>query len=107
MRNLKDQDLQNNLPLFQSDSLRIERMIPSDLEEVMEIESLAFPSAWARSYFLHEIRNNRSAFPIVLREVGQSAILGFAICWILPDELHICNVAVHPLYRNHGYGRML
>jgi len=107
MRNLKDQDLQNNQPLFQSDSLRIERMSPVDLEEVMEIESLSFPSAWARSYFLHEIRNNRAAFPIVLRDLGHLRILGFAICWIMPDELHITNVAVHPLYRSHGYGGML
>jgi [ribosomal protein S18]-alanine N-acetyltransferase len=107
MRNLKDHDLQNNLPLYQTDSLRIERMVPSDLEEVMEIESLSFPSPWARSYFLHEIRNNRSAYPIVLRNLDNQKILGFAICWIFPDEVHITNVAVHPDFRKRGYGGLL
>jgi len=34
-------------------------------------------------------------------------VVGYAGLWIVLDEAHITNVAVHPDYRGAGYGRAL
>lgn len=107
MQKLKDQTPPDKLPLSQNDILQIERMTPADLEDVIQIESLSFPSAWARSYFLHEIRNNKNAHPIVLKSGEDSRVVAFAICWLLPHEVHITNLAVHPDFRKRGYATLL
>jgi ribosomal-protein-alanine N-acetyltransferase len=84
-------------------------MTISDLDEVMSIENASFSSPWSRTYFLQEIEKNPLSLPFLLRkkERGIATIVGFCVCWIIRDELHINNVAVLPPYRKHGYGEVL
>ena len=104
MRKVKEQEYPDKLLLFQNDNLLIEQMSLYDLEDVMQIELACFESPWSRSYVIHEIEKNPVSYPIVLRKRDDNRIAGFGICWIMPEELHITNVAVHPDYRNRGYG---
>lgn len=79
-------------------------MLPEHIEDVMRIEEASFPTPWPRISFANELRND-FAFYIVALYRGQ--VIGYAGMWLILDEAHITNVAVHPDYRRHGVGRLL
>lgn len=83
----------------------IDRMHEKDLEQVLEIEKLSFPTPWSRNSFLSELRENEFAHYFVCRVDGR--VMGYAGMWIILDEAHITNVAVHPQYRGKGFGHLL
>ena len=79
-------------------------MQPADLDEVLTIERLSFPSAWSRESYLRELRS-RNSYYFVARLEG--AIIGHAGMWTISDEAHISTLAVHPDRRRRGLGRRL
>lgn len=109
MRKAKVLSVPENWNESLAEDLEIDRMKPSDLEDVMRIENVSFPSPWSRSYFLQEIQRNPLAFPFVLRKsvADRMIVVGFCVCWVIRDELHINNIAVHPSFRKQGYGELL
>lgn len=80
-------------------------MCLDDLEGVLEIETLSFSTPWSRQSFLHEILENERAVYLVYKEFGK--VLGYVGMWVVLDEGHITNLAVHPSYRQRGVGRGL
>lgn len=87
--------------------LRIEPMLLQDLDQVMRIERLSFPSPWTRSHFIEEINRNSLSHAFVLRDPISGDVAGFLLCWILSMQVHISNVAVHPSRRGRGCGEIL
>ncbi|MFZ5633815.1 MAG: ribosomal protein S18-alanine N-acetyltransferase [Bacillota bacterium] len=85
--------------------LQFSVMLPEHLDQVMDIELRSFPIPWSYSAFLFELAENDFAFYIVALVKGKVA--GYAGMWIVLDEAHITNVAVHPGYRGRGIGREL
>jgi ribosomal-protein-alanine N-acetyltransferase len=78
----------------------------SDLDAVMAIEEVSFPTPWSRALFEEEIgRNFSDALVAVSAESGD--VLGYSICWIVADESHLLNIAVHPDARREGVGQSL
>ncbi len=75
-------------------ALTIEAMQVSDLDAVLAIEKLCFPMPWSRFAFQTELTQNHYALYIVGKIGGQ--IVAYAGAWIILDEAHITNVAVHP-----------
>jgi len=45
--------------------------------------------------------------PAYMVAVKDGLVVGFAGMWIILDEAHITNIAVHPEYRGFGIGTML
>ncbi len=86
-------------------SRSIERMRPSDLDEVMAIERVSFTMPWSRGAFLYEMEQNSAARCWVLRE--DDRLVGYLCLWDIADELHITNIAVHPRERRRGVARAL
>ena len=78
--------------------------VVSDLLAVLEIENVSFPSPWKPEYFLTEM-NNPYARLVVAERAGQ--VIGYFCCWLVADEVHILDVAVHPDHRRCGIGRLL
>jgi ribosomal-protein-alanine N-acetyltransferase len=76
-------------------------MQPSDLEDVLAIERVSFASPWSRDMFLEEM-DNRNSRLIVFRL--ETRVVGYICFWVVLDEAHILNVAVHPELRGVGYG---
>ncbi|MBN1999376.1 ribosomal protein S18-alanine N-acetyltransferase [candidate division KSB1 bacterium] len=75
-----------------------------DLDQVCEMERLIFESPWTRLSFEKEIDSCFSHSFVVI----DVKIIAYIITWIIRDELHIANVAVHPSYRRYGIAtRML
>lgn len=86
--------------------ISVNPMTVEDLEAVLEIEELSFPIPWSRNSFLYELlENERAIYLIAKNEFGR--VIGYIGMWVIFDEGHITNLAVHPIYRRRGAGRAL
>ncbi|MGE5582002.1 MAG: ribosomal protein S18-alanine N-acetyltransferase [Bacillota bacterium] len=86
--------------------LKIEPMRVEDLEAVLEIEALSFPTPWSRNSFLYELLENERAVYLVARNEFDK-VTGYIGMWVVFEEGHITNLAAHPLYRRQGVGKAL
>lgn len=75
-----------------------------DVVRLREIEVLSQPSAWSEAVMSHELEVPQSSFWVARRD---HEILGFLVFWVVYDEVHILNVAVHPDARRLGVARQL
>ncbi len=91
-----------------STPLRTRRMTAADLPAVMAIENQAFSNPWSTEMVRKELSNDWSTV-LLAEEHGPSGwvLRGFAIFWLVYDELHILNVAVDRDARRHGHGRTI
>ena len=85
----------------------IRPMTPDDMPEVMEIERVAFSNPWSPELLRRELTHDWSTILLAEEEVapGLRRLLGFAIFWVVHDELHILNVATDPPQRRRGVAR--
>lgn len=85
--------------------LQIRDAIDHDLPRILEIERLAFPTPWSLKSFERELTLpfSRLAVATVGACSGEHPI-GFLCRWLVADECHILNVAVHPDFRRQGVG---
>ncbi|MHB1610327.1 MAG: ribosomal protein S18-alanine N-acetyltransferase [Sulfobacillus sp.] len=80
-------------------------MYLADLDAVMGIEAHSFPTPWSRNAFQTELLENTFAIYLVLDFHGR--VVSYGGMWIILDEAHITNVAVHPDYRGHHLGQKM
>jgi ribosomal-protein-alanine N-acetyltransferase len=79
-----------------------------DIKAVWAIEKLSFPTPWTRWSFLSELGNPVSHFLVAGPAPPEPwELWGYLIFWLVYDELHILNLAVHPRHRRKGVGRRL
>lgn len=78
-----------------------EPMTAEDLDEVLSIETVSFPTPWSRQMFLDELAHRHSRL-IVFRTSGQ--IVGYMCFWQVLDEAHLFNIAVADTKRGRGIG---
>lgn len=83
-------------------------MIKEDLDQVLAIEQASFTMPWSRNLFLSEFRNAPVSLMLVARSSPEPrAIIGYIVCWIVADELHILDLATEPTLRRKGIARQL
>jgi [ribosomal protein S18]-alanine N-acetyltransferase len=89
-------------------ALRLRKMTLGDLDRVMELEDQAFTNPWSRQMVKSELDHDWSTV-LLAEELSGSGreIRGFAIFWVVADELHVLNVAVEASCRRQGLGRTL
>jgi ribosomal-protein-alanine N-acetyltransferase len=90
-----------------SSALVFAQMVAADLPEVMEIERLAFDRPWTPGLFLHELKLSFSRLHLARRSDNARRLVGYVCWWMVGDEVHILNLAVHPEERRGGSGRAL
>jgi len=85
-----------------------------DLPRILEIERLAFPAPWTLASFQRELTLPFSRIMVALPASGDGhgrdgggTIAGFLCRWLIADECHILNIAVHPQSRRLGIGTVL
>ncbi|ACA45755.1 ribosomal-protein-alanine N-acetyltransferase [Clostridium botulinum] len=84
-------------------------VLPFSLEHidgVMEIDNLSFSVPWSRNSYETELKNKFAKYIVVLNK-ETNKVLGFAGMWLIIDECHITNIAVHPNHRGLGIGNIL
>ena len=69
-------------------------MVREDLDGILAIERASYRSPWTAEVFLGE-QHRSWAHLDVLRERG-GGVRGYVNHWLVGDEVHILNVAVHP-----------
>ncbi|MBA5850818.1 ribosomal protein S18-alanine N-acetyltransferase [Clostridium sp. cel8] len=75
------------------------------IDSVLEIDRLSFKTPWSRESLVKEVDGNK--FSRYVAAVIYGNVIGYAGMWIIIDEAHITNIAVHPQYRGIGVGNML
>lgn len=112
----------------------VQPMTLADIDQVMEIEQVAFPTPWSARAYRYEIVENKHSTMLVLRPAAVASgpferlarhtlalhtlarrlrlttpgpVLGYAGFWLLVDEAHIYTIAVHPQWRGRGLGELL
>jgi len=89
-------------------SLRIRRMTLADLPHVMVIENQAFSNPWSLDMVRKELSQDWST--VLLAETHAPSgweLRGFAIFWLVANEVHVLNVATDSIYRRQGIGRQV
>ena len=72
--------------------------------EVFEIECLSFSSPWSINALKDELLNSAARYVVAIKD---EKVLGFGGMWLILDEAHITNIAVHPEYRNLKLGSLI
>lgn len=85
-------------------NINIFPMTYEDIDDVLAISFLSFPISWSRESFITELENN-FAYYVVAK--SNNIITGFGGTWIIIDESHITNIAVHPSFRGLGIGELI
>lgn len=92
---------------------RVRQMTVDDLPVVLDIEKVAFKHPWSPDLLKRELQHDWSTILLVEEPKpppnpdGELRILGFAIFWIVHDELHVLNVATDPVHRRRGVARFV
>jgi [ribosomal protein S18]-alanine N-acetyltransferase len=87
--------------------VQIRRLLEADLDQVLEIEPVAFGSHhWSHESFLNELNNAGGRYFCAVGP-DSGVLFGYSGYWLIGDEVHITTLAVHPDYRRQGIGELL
>lgn len=80
-------------------------MKEEDIRQVLKIENLSFLDPWTQRMYLAEIRERKDSYFIVAKL--EDRIIGYGGFWLVVDEAHLVNIAVHPDFRRQGIGAQI
>jgi ribosomal-protein-alanine N-acetyltransferase len=83
---------------------KVRKMTRSDLKQVMQIENTSFVSPWSKKSFESELKKD---FGFSYTIVEDRQVIAYIIGWLVADEIHIANLAVHPQWRRRGAAMFL
>ena len=86
------------------DDLVIVKMEKDDITQILDIEKISFPTPWHSYIFELELKKPRT-LQLVSKRCDK--VTGYIVSWMMYDEVHILNVAVHPDFRRKGIARRL
>ena len=75
----------------------------SDLDAVMQIETVNFPFPWTAGNFKDSINSGHICLVLEIDEV----MVGYAILMMVLDEAHLLNISIAPSWKGKGWGRHL
>jgi ribosomal-protein-alanine N-acetyltransferase len=82
----------------------------NDLPRVLDIERLSFAQPWSLNSFRRELSLSFSRLILAVAEdnlLDGRMVSGYLCRWLVADEYHVLNVAVHPDFRQRGIGEAL
>ena len=75
------------------------------LEEIVTIENYAFNQPWTRNQFKNDIKSDMDCENWIY--IMDELVAGYIFGWIIHDEFHLNNIAVHPEYLRRSIGKEL
>jgi [ribosomal protein S18]-alanine N-acetyltransferase len=90
-------------------TMRVREAASRDLARILEIERLCFAQPWSLESFKRELMLPFSRILVAVGADGKdgSQAAGFLCRWLVADECHVLNVAVHPDWRRCGVATLL
>ncbi|MBW1991334.1 MAG: ribosomal protein S18-alanine N-acetyltransferase [Deltaproteobacteria bacterium] len=80
----------------------------TDVKSIWDIERLSFPVPWSLWCFLSELGNPNSTTLVAGPPPPRPwETCGYLIYWLIGEEMHIMNLAVHPRHRRQGLAKAL
>ena len=86
------------------EGIKLRKMTPADLSQVIAIENECFSSPWSIRSFKYEIEQSDSIFKTAVLD---EHVVGYVCLRTMLDITHVMNLAVLPQYRRRGIGIML
>ncbi|OPJ63463.1 ribosomal protein S18-alanine N-acetyltransferase [Clostridium oryzae] len=83
------------------DTVEILPINSKHLDGVLAISKLSFATSWSRESFESELTNQHATYFVA---VVDGFVAAFGGMWIIVDEAHITNIAVHPEFRSCHIG---
>jgi len=74
------------------------------INEVLYISTLSFITPWTRDSIEKELENKFARYVVAVKD---NLVVGYGGVWLILDEGHITNIAVHPEYRGIGVGNAI
>lgn len=74
------------------------------IEEIITINNLSFYTPWTRESMEKELENQFAKYVVAVKD---DVAIGYGGVWLIVDEGHITNIAVHPEFRGIGAGDMI
>lgn len=87
------------------EDLEFRFMTLGDVDAVAELEQLSFSTPWPKEAFINEMTINQHAKYVVVTQDGR--LVAYCGMWLIIDEAHITNIAVHPDFRGQHVGELL
>ena len=75
------------------------------LEEIIAIENSAFNKPWTKNQIKNDILSDTDSENWVY--IMDELVAGYIFGWIIHDEFHLNNIAVHPEYLRRSIGKEL
>lgn len=75
-----------------------------DLGEVEMLESAVYSHPWTRGNFQDSLQSGYQCW--IARDAG-GKLAGYFLLMLLPDEAHLLNITVAPIWQGHRLGRVL
>ncbi len=85
-----------------NESVQYRKMTVDDVDQVYEIEKLSFTLPWTKDAFYNEMNINDHAYYVIAET--EEGIVGYCGMWLVMDEAHVTNIAIHPKYRGKKMG---
>lgn len=86
-------------------SIEITPVCPEDVDEIVWVEESSFSTPWTRAMFEEEVKNQELCHYLIARQ--QKHVVGYMGFWLVQDEAHITNLAVHPAFRRRQIAERL
>ncbi len=76
-----------------------------DLDQVIAIDRVSFPTSWPKDAFRYELERNRNSLCWVAERTTPeqpTEIIASIVIWKVLDEAHITTLAIKPGFRRYG-----
>ena len=74
------------------------------IDDIICIEELSFSDPWSKDSMEKELLNSFARYFVV---TYNGKVIGYGGMWLILDEGHITNIAIHPNFRGIGAGNLI